>query len=274
MHPTSPYAQDYVSPPGRPGWYSRTFPSAAFYPRLFGIVWRAAALAKRGAYDDIAWIGSSSETVQLIESLGGRVQVENLAAYARLSGPAVILGNHMSTLETFVLPTILRPFRPVTFIVKKQLVDMPVFKHVMRTRSPIVVGRAHPREDLRIMLEEGEARLRAGMSIIVFPQKTRAASFTPAEFNSIGAKIAKRAGVPIVPLALRTDAWGLGSLVKDMGPIRPECPVRFAFGEPITVTGNGRDAQDATVRFIVDKLRSWNVPVLEPAAAAAEPEVV
>lgn len=274
MHPTSPYAQDYVSPAGRPGWWSRTFPSAAFYPRLFGIVWRAAALAKRGVYDDAAWVGSSNETVRLIESIGGRLQIENLQAYARLGGPAVILGNHMSTLETFVLPTILRPVRPVTFIVKKQLVEMPVFKHVMRTRSPIVVGRAHPREDLRIMLEEGEARLRAGMSVIVFPQKTRAASFTPAEFNSIGAKIAKRAGVPIVPLALRTDAWGLGNLVKDMGPIRPDHPVRFAFGEPIAVTGNGREAQDATIRFIEGKLRSWNVPVLEPAVSTVEPGVV
>jgi 1-acyl-sn-glycerol-3-phosphate acyltransferase len=267
MNLSSPYAQDYVSPAGTPGWLARTFPGLAFYPGLFGIVWRAAGLAKRGRYDDAAWVASSADTVRLVESLGARVEVENIAAYAGLSSPAVIIGNHMSTLETFALPSILRPFRPVTFIVKKQLVDMPVFKHVMRTRAPVVVGRANPREDLKIMLEEGEARLRAGMSVIVFPQKTRAASFTPSEFNSIGVKIAKRAGVPVVPLALRSDAWGLGQMIKDMGPIRPQNPVRFSFGQPITVTGNGREAQEAIIRFIVEKLHSWGVPVVEHAAA-------
>lgn len=271
MSLTTPFAQDYVSPAGKPGRLARLFPGLTFYPRLFGIVWRASGLAKRGRYDDAAWIGSSIDTIRLVESIGARVEIENLAAYAGLPGPAVILGNHMSTLETFVLPAILRPFRPVTFIVKRQLVEMPVFKHVMRSRQPVVVGRAHPREDLKIMLEEGEARLRAGMSLIVFPQRTRAPSFIPAEFNSIGVKIAKRAGVPVVPLALRSDAWGLGGLVKDMGPIRPENPVRFSFGQPLTVTGNGRAAQEATVQFISSKLRSWGVPVIDQ-PAPAEPE--
>ena len=273
MHPVSPYATDYVSPAGTPGWFRRTFPSVVFYPRLFGIVFRASGRAKRGRYDDAAWIGSSSDTLQLLESLGASVSVENLAAYRAVAGPAVIIGNHMSTLETFLLPTILRPVRPVTFVVKRQLVEMPVFKHVMRSRDPVVVGRANPREDLKTMLEEGEARLRAGVSVIVFPQKTRAPSFTPAEFNSIGVKLAKRAGVPVVPLALRSDAWGLGRLVKDLGPIRPDKPIRFAFGAPITVTGNGREAQDTTVRFISEKLRSWGVPVIEQ-AAPTESDVV
>lgn len=260
----SSYAQDYRSPAGRqPGWLCRSLPGAVFYPRLFGIVWRAAGLAKRGRYDDAAWVGSSVETIRLLESIGAHVTVENIAAFRDLTGPCVVLGNHMSTLETFVLPALLQPIRPVTYIVKRQLVDMPVFRHVMQARAPIVVGRAHPREDLKIMLEEGEARLRAGISVIVFPQKTRAATFTPAEFNSIGVKLARRAGVPVVPLALRSDAWGLGRLIKDMGPIRPEKPVRFAFGAPLTVSGNGREAQEATLRFIVGTLRSWDVPVLE-----------
>lgn len=271
MQLSSPYAQDYVSPAGTTGWIRRALPSTVFYPLLFRIVWRAAALAKRGRYDDAAWIGSSADTIRLVESLGARVEIENLSAYAKLAGPAVIIGNHMSTLETFVLPSVLRPFRPVTFVIKKQLMEMPVFKHVMRTRQPVVVGRSNPREDLKVTLEEGEARLLAGMSVIVFPQKTRAATFTPAEFNSIGVKLAKRAGVPVVPLALRSDAWGLGRAIKDMGPIRPQNPVRFSFGEPIAVAGNGREAQEAVVAFIVTKLRSWGVTVVDtPAEAPTE----
>ena len=35
-----------------------------------------------------------------------------------LDGPAVIVGNHMSTLETFALPGLVVPFKPLTFVVK------------------------------------------------------------------------------------------------------------------------------------------------------------
>lgn len=257
----SPYASDYSSPSFRPGWFARQFPGTAFYAGILGIIWRASRSARRGAYDDHAFLHSSCETMQLLELIGTSISIENVAAYSQLTEPAVVVGNHMSTLETFALSSILLPFRPLTFVIKRQLLETPLFKHVMATRNPVVVGRSSPRDDLRIMLEEGEARLRAGISIAVFPQKSRAPSFTPAEFNSIAVKLAKRAGAPVVPLALRTDVWGIGSWMKDIGPIQPTLPVRFRFGEPITVTGNGRAAQEAVVNFIVEHLSGWNVTI-------------
>jgi len=271
MNFSSPYTRDYRTTPRTPGWLARTFPAVLFYSRAWDIVWQASKLARHGRYDDQAWLGSALRTMHAIEDLGGMVTVENVAAYADLNGPSVIIANHMSTFETFALPAIVLPYRRVTFVVKRQLVEMPVFKHVMRSRQPIVVGRANPRDDLRTVLEEGEARLRAGSSVVVFPQKTRAASFTPAECNSIGVKLARRAGVPVSPLALRTDAWGLGRLVKDMGPVCPHKPVRFAFGPALTVSGNGREAHEAAVAFIAATLRAWSVPVLDR-APEAEPD--
>jgi 1-acyl-sn-glycerol-3-phosphate acyltransferase len=237
-------ASAYVTPARHPSLLARTVPGAVFYGRLASIVWRASRKARNGRYDDRAWIASSLEVVDAIEAIGGRIVVENVEAIARSSGPMVI-GAH----------------RRLTFVVKRELVEMPVFKHVMISRNPVVVGRAHAREDLKTMLEEGEARLRAGISLVVFPQTTRAASFTPGEFNSIAVKIAKRADVPVVPLALRTDLWGIGARIKDCGTIRPDLPVRFAFGEPMRVQGNGREAHEAVVRFVSDRLLDWGVPV-------------
>lgn len=264
---TSPYSSDYVTPPGKPGWFSRTFPASRFYLGIARIVLQAGSKAKRGAYDDADWIKSSEATIRLAEAIGARVTIENMAAIAGLAGPAVILGNHMSTLETFALPSMLRPHGPVTFVVKRQLVEMPVFKHTMKSRNPIVLGRSNPREDLKTVLTEGEARLRDGISVIVFPQKTRGPNWIPGEFNSIGVKMAKRAGVPVIPLALRTDVWGTGKRIRDMGPINPSLPVRFAFGNPVEVVDNGREAQDAVIDFITGKVRSWGVPVIEENAA-------
>ncbi len=269
MKHDSPFASDYVSPPSQPGWWARVFPSLVFYLKLGGIIFRASRIAKRGDYTDVSWIASSVETGRLVERMGATITIENTAAISDLTGPAVIVGNHMSTLETFLLASVINPHRQLTFVVKRQLVDTPLFGHVMRSRNPIVVGRAHPREDLRVMLEEGEARLRSGLSVVVFPQRTRATEWRPGEFNSIAVKLAKRAGAPVVPLAVRTDFWGIGRLIKDMGPIRPALPVRLSFGEPLVVQGNGRETQAAVVQFITVKMQSWGVPIVETTEGSA-----
>jgi 1-acyl-sn-glycerol-3-phosphate acyltransferase len=163
----------------------------------------------------------------------------------------------MSTLETFVLPAIIAPFRDTTFVVKQSLIDYPVFRYVMRSRDPVTVGRTNPREDLKAVLDGGTERLKAGRSIVIFPQTTRAPAFNTGDFNSIGVKLAKKAGVPIIPIALRTDAWANGKRFKDFGRIRPARKVHVDFGEPITVRDRGTEEHEEIVRFIQGRLKRW-----------------
>jgi 1-acyl-sn-glycerol-3-phosphate acyltransferase len=248
----------YRSPDWKPGWFTRRFPSLSFYRRVVGIVFSASSKAKKGQYDDKGWVESSHATLRALEAVGVSVSIEHLEHIQSIEGPCVFVGNHMSTLETFVLPFLIAPHRPVTFVVKKSLVEYPVFKHVMISRDPVVVGRENAREDLRAMMDGGCTRLQNGVSIIVFPQTTRSADFDPEQFNSIGVKLAKRAQVPVVPVALKTDAWSNGKRLKDFGPVFPDRKVHFAFGEPMTISGNGADQQKAIVEFIQTKLKSWS----------------
>jgi 1-acyl-sn-glycerol-3-phosphate acyltransferase len=95
------------------------------------------------------------------------------------------------------------------------------------------------------------------VSVVVFPQGARAAGFDLTRFNSIGVKLAQRAGVPIAPCALVTDAWGLGSRIPDLGRIDPTKKVHIAFGEPMRVDGRGADQHRAVIEFIDEKLRTW-----------------
>jgi len=250
----------YQTPPGhRRALFARLcpWPALAFYPPMMRIVLRASRLARRGLYGHREWVGSSLGIVRVMEAVGMRLTVEGMDHVRALAGPAVFVGNHMSTLETFVLPAILRPLRPVTFVVKQALLTYPVFGSVMRSRDPIAVGRANPREDLKAVLEGGQERLARGVSLVVFPQTTRSVAFDPAQFNTIGAKLAARAGVPVVPMALKTDAWGNGRFLKDFGPVDPARPVRIRFGEPLAAEGKGAGAQEATVRFIRAALEEW-----------------
>jgi 1-acyl-sn-glycerol-3-phosphate acyltransferase len=241
----------------------RISPGLAFYPRIFSIIVRAGAKAKRGRYDDEAWKASSLNTVRALEAAGVRFDISGLERVAGLEGPCVFIGNHMSTLETFVLPVVLLPFKRITFVVKHSLVEYPVFGHVMRSRDPITVGRTNPREDLRAVLEGGMDRLGKGMSIVIFPQTTRVPLFDPKEFNTIGVKLAKKANVPVIPLALKTDAWGNGRLVKDFGKIDPSKTAHLAFGAPLRIQDRGSEEHEEIVRFVTSKLRTWGGSVKE-----------
>lgn len=253
---------DYHSPDRRIGRLARYAPTPIFYLKLLKIIYRGARAGRRGAYTDLRWIQDSREVLSALESVGLQVMVENTGSFINLPSTCVFVSNHMSILETSLLPSLIRPYREVTFVIKQSLLTYPVFKDIMVSCRPIVVARENPRQDLETVLREGEKRLKASTSVIIFPQTTRSVSFDPEQFNSLGVKLARRAGVPIIPIALKTDAWGNGRLLKDFGRISPGMPVYFSFGEPITVTGNGRAAQESTIQFISGKLREWRVPVI------------
>ncbi len=238
-------------------WLSGLSPSMAFYLPMMGTVWRSSRSAKRGKYKDKEWVESSYEIFHYLERAGLIFHVENFDVVKNLDEPCVFIGNHMSTLETFVLPYVIQPHQPIVFVVKKELTEYPFFRHVNNSRNPIVVGRQNPKEDLQNMISQSQDRLSKGISIMIFPQTTRTPKFDPEQFNSIGVKIAKRNNAPVVPLALKTNAWGNGRLIKDFGKIDPKLHVHFAFHEPIKVEGTGKETHEFIIEFIQGKLAEW-----------------
>jgi 1-acyl-sn-glycerol-3-phosphate acyltransferase len=248
----------YRTTSGSAGVFSRTFPGLAFYSRFLSIVLKASVKAKRGLYSDAAWSRSSLGALAALERSGMRISVSGVGHIANLTTPCVIIGNHMGVMEAVILPGIVQPLRNVTFVIKKSLMAYPVFKHVMRSRNPIVVGRDNPRQDLKAVMDGGRKRLKQGISIIVFPQTTRTLDFDPLRFNTIGVKLAQKAGVPVIPLALLTDAWANGRIVKEFGRIDPAKSVHFAFGQPVWVGGRAAEAHKAVIEFIGNHLRRWN----------------
>ncbi len=230
----------------------------SFYPQIFRIIWKNSRKAVRGVYDGDDWADSSLEILRALENVGVRLEITGLDNLKSFEGPAVFIANHMSTLETFVLPCIIQPVKPATFVVKKSLVSTPVFGPIMRSRDPIVVGRINPREDLKAVLNEGAKKIEQGISIIIFPQSTRSAVFNPEEFNSLGIKLALKAGVPVVPVALKTDAWGTGKIIKDFGPVDKNKKVFFAFGKPMKIKDRGAEEHQKVIDFIQNNLAKWS----------------
>jgi len=250
----------YKTAQGRISLLARLLTSAHFFAGLTRIVFRSSHRAKRNRYGNEGWATSSFDIFRELEKVGVEFEITGVENFRYIKGPCVFIGNHMSSLETFVLPCIIEPYKDTTFVVKKSLIDYPVFRHIMRSRDPIVVSRDDPREDLKTVFDEGTKILSTGRSIVIFPQKTRTPEFKPKEFNTIAVKLAKKADVPVVPIALKTDAWGNGCLLKDFGKIDPSKKVYFDFGKPMTIAVRGVEEHNAIIAFIEEHLRKWNSP--------------
>ena len=228
-----------------------------YHRRVLGVILKGGRMARRGAWTRDNWQDLSLDMWRGVEGCRGRLSATGCGNLAALRSPAVIVANHMSLLETFTIPAVVLPFQHMTFVVKDSLLKVPLFRDVMAGVRPISVKRENAREDFKTLMDEGPEVLAGGRSIVVFPQSTRSAVFKPDEFNTLGAKLAKKAGVPLMALALKTDFHGLGRIVRDFGPVDRSKTVHFAFGPPLEVTGNGREAHEASVAFIAETFASW-----------------
>jgi 1-acyl-sn-glycerol-3-phosphate acyltransferase len=233
--------------------------SWAFYLEWAPVVIESHFTAVRGRLDDASWMEESMYVFRTIERHRGRFDIRGLdnIRSAASKGPFVFVANHMSTLETQVLHSFILPTMPVTYVVKESLVKGWLFGPIMRSRKPIAVGRRSAREDLESVLDQGVARLQGGMSIIIFPQATRSPVFDPRHFNTLGVKLAARAGVPLFPVAVKTDFWGEKGLLRGFGAVRPEHTAHIEFGRPVEVTGRGKEQHLAVVEFISSRLARW-----------------
>lgn len=232
--------------------------SLSYYLRLLGVLIKSNIKVRRKIYHRYNWTSSSFDVLHALESVGAQVHVTGLDNFKNLDRPIIFIGNHMSTAETMLLPGFIQPVTNVIYIIKQELTKYPLFGPIAAARHPILVGRENPREDLQIVMTEGAKKIEEGRSIIIFPQKTRTKFFDSKSFNSLGIKLAKRNDCYVVPVALVTDCWGNGPIVKDVGKIDTSKEINIAFGEPFKVEGNGTEEHNRVIDFIKAHLAKWN----------------
>lgn len=230
------------------GYFLLRFVREIFYNRK---------LIKKGVYDNDKWAYTSYRMLQLTEDCGGKYDIKGMNNLEKTDGPVVFAANHMSTLETMVLPCIITPVKETTFVVKEKLIHGTFFGLIMRSREPIVVSQTNPRQDMVTVLEQGEKILKSGKSIIIFPEGSRHSTFRPEDFNTLGVKLARRAGVKVIPVALKTDFWGNGKYLKGFGKLDRSKTIFFEIGEPIEVKNREKEAHRETIEFIGNCINKW-----------------
>lgn len=145
------------------------------------------------------------------------------------NSPFVALSKHQSSFETLYLQ---RKLRPVSTILKKELLAIPVFGWGLAATRPIAIDRSNPKQALREVLIQGMERLGQGNNVIVYPEGTRIDYGKQGSYSRSGAALAIDAGVPIVPVAHNAGKfWPAHKLVKYPGTIT------LVFGAPIPTQG-------------------------------------
>ncbi len=235
------------------------FRRLAFTARMMRSYWHSYVWSARPNFRTKGWAELSFEVLRNAEKAGGRVEAEGFRALDALHGsPAVIVCNHVSAMETYLLPSMLCAWNDVAYILKKSLLSYPVVGRCIRAIAPIPVSRKSPVADLRAVLEHGTKALKDGRFAVIFPQGTRHRLFDPATFHSLGAKLALHAGVPVVPIAAATDFLRIGEWQRDLfATLHPESPIRFACGDPIPPECGERELQARSVEFISATLARW-----------------
>jgi 1-acyl-sn-glycerol-3-phosphate acyltransferase len=126
---------------------------------------------------------------------GCRLRVEGIADLP--AGGAVLVSNHQSLVD---IPLLLAAFpRPVKFLAKRELGEIPLFGQAMAAAGNLFVDREDPRDTVQLLREAG-GRVRAGSLLIVFPEGTRSADGSVGEFKAGAFFIAQRSGMPVVPV--------------------------------------------------------------------------
>lgn len=143
--------------------------------------------------------------------------------------PCVILSKHQSTWETLAYQ---RLFFPHVWVLKRELLWIPLFGWAMALSQPIAIIRGHKRKALDQVINQGRQRLSSGRHVIIFPEGTRVATGQHAPFKAGGARLALAAHCAVLPVAHNAGCfWGRRHFIKKPGTIT------VIIGAPVDTAG-------------------------------------
>ena len=161
-------------------------------------------------------------------------------------GNYVALSKHQSNWETIYLQYLLQP---VSTILKKELLYIPIFGWGLSRVQPIPIDRGNPRSAMKQVLQQGLDRLSIGNNILIYPEGTRIEYGKQGKYARSGAALAISAQVPILPIAHNAGrCWPRKKFIKYPGTIK------LVIGPPIdTVNGNSKLLSKQVEQWIEDQ---------------------
>ncbi len=183
-------------------------------------------------------LGFSDSRLQSLARLWARLLIYGAGCPVSLEGQEnlvpgetyIFAANHSSALDIPALLAVL----PSNFrwIAKKELFGIPVFGPSLKAAGYIPIDRGDLRKAMESILLAVE-RIKAGASVLIFPEGTRSVDGQLLPFKSGGFMLALRSGRPVVPLAV----IGSNQACKPKSLLLNPRRIRVVLGQPIPTQG-------------------------------------
>lgn len=165
--------------------------------------------------------------------------------------PSIILSKHQSAWETLAFQSI---FPTQSYVMKRELLWIPIFGWGLAMSSPIAIDRSAGREALKKLVSKGQRRLKQGLWVVIFPEGTRKAPGEKGKYQIGGAWLATHTQTQVVPVAHNAgQCWPKNSFIKKPGVIQ------IHIGKPIQASGVKADVLNAQVEAWIES----EMPLLE-----------
>jgi 1-acyl-sn-glycerol-3-phosphate acyltransferase len=187
---------------------------------------RAKKLKKKLSHEQL-FIQPSRVSRKVFERTGSTVEVHGQEKLPE--GAVLFVANHQGLFDILTILGYLG--KPVGFIAKKEIKRLPIIAPWMELIRCVFIDRKDRRQSIR-SINQGIENLRNGYSMVIFPEGTRSRGNQVYSFKSGSFRLALKAKVPIVPIAIdgtyrmleeqngRVSPARVSLTIKD--PIHPE----------------------------------------------------
>jgi len=137
-------------------------------------------------------------STRLLQKTGSRIEVTG-SEHIPSTGPVLIVSNHQSYMDIPLMVSVV-PL-PMGFVAKQELRRLPVISRWMDLIECSYIDRKDIRQSLRA-IQQAQKSLESGQSMVIFPEGTRSKGREIGAFKPGSLKLAQKAGVPILPVAI------------------------------------------------------------------------
>ena len=156
--------------------------------------------------------------------------------------PCIVMSKHQSAFETLALQQI---FIPQVWILKKELLQIPIYGWGLASMQPIAINRDSTIKSFRQIADQGCERLQKGYWVIIFPEGTRVAPNKKKKYLPGGGVLAEKSGAQVVPVAHNAGRlWPRNSMIKKPGLIT------IKIGPVI-------ESENKSAKEITDEVENW-----------------
>lgn len=167
-------------------------------------------------------------------------------------GPVVFVCNHEGDFDIPVLLAFIE--KPFGFISKVEVKKAPIISKWMEVMNCVFIDRKDRRSAVK-SIREGVSVLKNGHSLVIFPEGTRSKGGPIAEFKTGSLRLAKDAGVPIVPIGIK----GTSDIFEKNGRLIKPANVQINICKPIAP----ETIQNKDLKVLAEEIRQLIIASVE-----------